>query len=101
LMGVIIAAGVVDAQSEKFVLTGVVYVEGGRGVAWLEEPTFTGNKIVTLRQGDQIGPYRLTKILEDQVELEGPGGKVVVPLACGGGAISGAAIPAGPGRAGP
>jgi hypothetical protein len=96
LIGLIGIVAVVDAQSEKFVLTGVVYVEGGRGVAWLQEPTFTSNKIVTLRQGDQIGPYRLTKILEDQVELEGPGGKVAVPLAGAGGAISVAAIPAAP-----
>jgi hypothetical protein len=98
LMGVIGIAGVADAQTgaEKFVLTGVVYVEGGRGVAWLQEPTFTGNKITTLRVGDAIGPYRLTKILEDQVELEGPGGKVAVPLAGSGGAISVAATPAAP-----
>lgn len=99
LIGLIGIVAVVDAQSEKFVLTGVVYVEGGRGVAWLQEPTFTSNKIVTLRQGDQIGPYRLTKILEDQVELEGPGGKVAVPLAGAGGAISVAAISAAPDQA--
>jgi hypothetical protein len=101
LMTVVGMAGVVDAQTEKFVLTGVVYVEGGRGVAWIQEPTFTNNKIVTLRQGDSIGPYRLTKILEDQIELEGPGGKVAVPLAGSGGAISVAAVPAPPGPADP
>ncbi len=101
LMGAIGITGVVDAQSanplaEKFVLIGVVYVEGGRGLAWLQEPTFTKNQIVTLRVGDRVGPYRLTKILEDQVELEGPRGKVAVPLAGAGGAITVAAIPSVP-----
>ena len=100
LMGVIGNTAVVEAQSanpsaEKFVLTGVVYVDGGRGLAWLQEPTFTNNQIVTLRVGDRVGPYRLTKILEDQVELEGPSGKVVVPLAGAGGAITVATIPSG------
>ena len=98
LMGLIGITGVVEAQSanpsaEKFVLTGVVYVEGGRGLAWLQEPTFTNNQIVTLRVGDRVGPYRLTRILEDQVELEGPRGKVAVPLAGTGGAITVGATP--------
>jgi len=97
LMGVIGITGVVEAQSanpsaEKFVLTGVVYVDGGRGLAWLQEPTFTNNQIITLRVGDRVGPYQLTKILEDQVELEGPRGKVAVPLAGAGGASTVAAI---------
>jgi len=100
LIGLLGITAIVDAQSgEKFVLTGVVYVEGGRGMAWLQEPTFTNSQTVTLRLGDQVGPYRLTEILEDQVELEGPGGKVVVPLAGTGGAISVAAIPAVPANA--
>ena len=83
-------------SAEQFVLTGVVYVEGGRGLAWIQEPTFTNNQIVTLRVGDRVGPYRLAKILEDQVELEGPSGKIAVPLAGAGGAISVAAIPSTP-----
>jgi hypothetical protein len=66
---------------EQFVLSGVVFVEGGRGVAWLQEPTLTKNQIVTVRPGDSIGAYRVTRILADQVELEGPGGKFSVPLA--------------------
>jgi len=82
-----------NASSERFVLSGIVYVEGGQGVAWLQEPTFTNDKVLTLRPGDSIGPYRLTKILEDQVELEGPNGKVSVPLAGSGGAISVATNP--------
>ncbi len=93
-----IVAGNAHAQSatprgEQFVLTGLVYVEGGRGVAWLQEPTFTNNQIVIVRLGDSVGPYRLTKILDDQVVLEGPGGRVSVPLAGTGGAVSVAAIP--------
>jgi hypothetical protein len=86
-----------SASPERFVLTGVVYVDGGRGLAWIQEPTFTNNQIKTLRVGDPIGPYRLTKILEDQVELEGPNGKVSVPLAGAGGAITVATIPSTPG----
>ena len=79
LVGVM--AGSADAQSERFILSGVVFVEGGgAGLAWLQEPSLTQDQVVTLRQGDSIGPYRLTKILEDQVELEGPGGKFSVPL---------------------
>ncbi len=78
---------------ERFVLTGVVHVEGGRGVAWLQEPTFTNNQIVTVRPGDSVGPYRVTKILEDKVELVGPGGTVFVPLAGAPGTVSVAASP--------
>ena len=98
-MTVAILAGSAQAQSvtspnERFVLSGVVYVEGGGGLAWLQEPTFTNNRVVTVRVGDRIGPYRLTKVLDDQVELEGPGGRVSVPLAGTGGAVSVAAVPA-------
>jgi hypothetical protein len=80
------AAGSARAQSptptEQFVLTGVVFVEGGRGgVAWLQEPTFTNNLVVAVRVGDNVGPYRLTKIGEFQIELEGPSGTVAIPLA--------------------
>src|SRR5262245_17337550 len=70
-----------SAQGERFVLTGVVSVEGGGGVAWLQEPTLTQDKVVTARVGEQIGPYRLSRILEDHVEMEGPQGKFSVPLA--------------------
>ena len=41
----------------------------------------THNEIVSVRPGDSIGPYRLTKVLEDRVELEGPGGTLSVRLA--------------------
>lgn len=79
-------AGGVQAQAprgEHFVLTGVVSIEGGTGLVWLQEPTHTQNRVVTARVGESIGPYRVTKILEDQVELEGPEGKFSVPLAGG------------------
>jgi len=78
----VVAAGVADAQSvaPRFVLSGVVVVEGG-GRAWLQEPLLTKNQIVALRPGESIGPYRLTKILDDRVELAGPQGAFVVLLA--------------------
>ena len=86
------SAGSADAQSaERFILTGVVFVEGGTGRAWLQEPTLTHNEVVSVRPGDSIGPYRLTKVLEDRVELEGPAGKFVVRLAGPAGAATVAA----------
>jgi hypothetical protein len=74
------AAGVAYAQSPRFTLSGVVVVEGG-GRAWLQEPQLTNNQPVSVRPGETIGPYRLTKVLEDRVELEGPGGTIAVLLA--------------------
>ena len=86
------SAGSTDAQSaERFVLTGVVFVEGGTGRAWLQEPTLTHNEIVSLRPGDSIGPYRLTKVLEDRVEMEGPAGAFSVRLAGAPGPVTAAA----------
>jgi hypothetical protein len=76
------ATGGAHAQlgGPQFTLTGVVVVEGG-GRAWLQEPQLTQNQTVALRPGETIGPYRLTKIFEDRVELVGPGGTFAVPLA--------------------
>jgi hypothetical protein len=74
------AAGGADAQGPRFTLSGVVVVEGG-GRAWLQEPQLTQNQPVAVRPGESIGPYRLTKVLEDRVELEGPGGTISVLLA--------------------
>jgi len=65
---------------EGFILSGVMLFDGGGGVAWLEEPTHTGNHVISVRTGESIGPYRLTRIMEDRVELEGPAGKVVVSI---------------------
>lgn len=85
-----------QAQAPQFVLTGVVFVEGGSGGrAWLQEPALTQNQVVTVRTGDSIGPYRLATIHEDRVELDGPSGKVVVHLAGVGGPVT-AATPAPP-----
>lgn len=55
-------------------------VEGG-GRAWLQEPSLTRNEIVSVRLGEEIGPYRLTGIFNDRVELAGPSGKFSVRLA--------------------
>jgi hypothetical protein len=81
-----LVAGSAHAQSPtppggQFVLVGVVVLEGGRGLAFVQEPNFTNNKVVTVRLGDSVGPYRVTKILTHQVELTGPGGTVSLPLA--------------------
>ena len=64
-----------------FVLIGVVMLEDERGLAWIQEPSFTDNKVVTVRLGDSVGPYRVTKILTHQVELTGAGGTIFIPLA--------------------
>ena len=88
-----LVAGSAQAQSPtppggQFLLVGVVMLEGGRGLAWMQEPNFTSNKVVTVRLGDSVGPYRVTKILTHQVELEGPGGTISVPLAGSPGTVS-------------
>lgn len=65
---------------ERFVLSGVILFDGGPGFAWLQEPNLNGGRPVVLRPGESIGPYRLAKVFEDWVELEGPTGTVRVPL---------------------
>ena len=84
-IGLIIAAAAADAQSvapsgPQFTLSGVVVVEGG-GRAWLQEPVLTQNETVAVRPGENIGPYRVTRILEDRVVLVGPSGTFSVLLA--------------------
>jgi hypothetical protein len=98
-----LAVGSAHAQAPtqpggQFSLIGVVMLEGERDLAFIQEPSFTNNKVVTVRLGDNVGPYRVTKILTHQVELTGPGGTVVIPLAGLPGAVgvasaSGAAQP--------
>ncbi len=61
---------------ERFVLSGLVVLDGGDGSAWLQEPSLTENRIVRVRRGDSVGPWRVTRILKDRVELEGPAGSV-------------------------
>ena len=69
------------AVGPQFTLSGVVVVDGGGGRAWLQEPQLTGNQVVAVRPGESIGPYRLTTVLEDRVELVGPDGPLAVLLA--------------------
>lgn len=108
-LGVGVLVGNAHAQApadERFVLSGVVFVEGGKGVAWLQEPTFTKNQIVTVRPGDSVGPYRVTRILQHQIELAGPAGTFSVPLAgtagtpTTGASVTAAAMPPSPEPAG-
>jgi hypothetical protein len=68
------------AGAEQFVLSGVLVDGEGGGRAWLLEPTLTQNRVIAVRPGDTVGPYRLTTILDDRVEMEGPAGKILVPL---------------------
>jgi hypothetical protein len=63
----------------RFTVSGVI-IRDGASMAWVGEPTHTKNKLVRVREGDQIGPYRVTSIQEDRVELTGPAGPVVVRL---------------------
>ena len=82
--------------AERFVLSGVVAFDNGDGKAWLQEPSITRDQIVVVRRGDSVGPYRVTAILRNRVELEGPGGAIVVPLSNAGGkgmAATGSAAP--------
>jgi hypothetical protein len=65
---------------EQFVLSGVLVLDGEKGIAWLYEPTLTRNQIIAVRAGESVGPYRLARVLTDRVELEGPAGKLLVPL---------------------
>jgi len=79
------SAGGVDAQTAapeaRFALRGIAFVGDGAGRAWLQEPHLTQNHVVSVRAGEDIGPYRLSKVLEDRVELEGPTGALVVFMA--------------------
>src|SRR2546425_11573837 len=76
VVGATIVASVQLSAGERFVLSGLVVLDGGDGSAWLQEPSLTKNEIVRVRRGDTLGPWRVTRILEDRVELEGPGGSV-------------------------
>ena len=83
---------------ERFVLTGMVVWSDKEGVAWLQEPDLTRNQIVTVRIGESVGPWKLTQFLENGVQLEGPAGKVLVPLGAPGSAVA-AGAPANPAAA--
>jgi hypothetical protein len=93
-VSLVAAAGVADAQLEpRFILSGIVVVDGG-GRAWLQEPQLTQNQTVAVRVGETIGPYRLTKVLDDRIELAGPNGTLSVLLAGASGPATAAAAPA-------
>jgi len=66
--------------AEHLYLSGVVVVEGATAKAWLQEPTLTRDKPTVFRVGDKIGRWTLTAISPNRVELDGPGGKIFVPL---------------------
>jgi hypothetical protein len=76
LGGTLVAASGHVSAEERFVVSGLVVLDGGDGSAWLQEPSLTENQIVRVRRGDSVGPWRVTRILEDRVELEGPAGSV-------------------------
>jgi hypothetical protein len=63
-----------------FVLMGVILTDGGGSKAWLQEPTLTSNRSVPVKPGDSVGRFRVARILQDRVELDGPAGPVVVRL---------------------
>jgi hypothetical protein len=78
-------------STEQFILNGVI-VDGEQGIAWLFEPTLTPNEVIALRPGESIGPYRLTKVLDDRVEMEGPSGTVMIPLYSSGAGVPPTAV---------
>jgi hypothetical protein len=80
LLSALTWSGPVGAQDQpRFTVSGVVIKEGA-GVAWIGEPSYTKNRLLRVREGDHIGPYRVAAIREDRVELTGPSGPVVVRL---------------------
>ena len=63
----------------KFILSGVV-LDGDTALALLQEPGLTQDQVRVVSPGAEVGSYRLTAVLQDRVELEGPSGKITVPL---------------------
>jgi hypothetical protein len=100
MSGRVVAEGYPSPTAERFILSGVMFLEDGPGLAWLQEQSLTGNRVVTMRPGESIGPYRLIRILEDRVELQGPGGTVLVPVYNAQGPAATAVASAAPGAAG-
>jgi hypothetical protein len=80
--------------AERFVLTGLVVWSGEEGMAWVQEPDLTRNEIVAVRIGESVGPWKLTRFLDNGIEMDGPSGKVLIPLynaGAGGPAVAGGA----------
>jgi hypothetical protein len=65
---------------EGLVLTGVV-IAGEKALGFVQDPKLTDNKIVAVRKGDTLGPYTVTAIESDRMNLEGPNGPVTIRLA--------------------
>lgn len=87
-----------QVASERFVVSGVIVLEGGGGLAWITEPSLTGGRSVAVRPNESIGPYRVTKILDDRVEFDGPAGTVLVPIYNAQASAAAAAVQSAPGR---
>jgi hypothetical protein len=70
----VLVAGTLDrvaipGDPPQFLLAGVILVEGKVEKALLVEPTLTRGRPFMVAKGGRIGPYRLVKVLEDQVVL--------------------------------
>ena len=74
-----VAAPLPPPPPPKFMLSGVV-LDGDTEIALLQEPSLTQNQVRIVARRGEIGSYTLTAVLEDRVELEGPAGKITVPL---------------------
>lgn len=94
LTAVLALAPITQAQEQppRFVVSGVVVKPDGSALAWLQEPTFIKG-VMLVRPGDGVGPYKVTGITEDRVELQGPAGKVIVRLYA---TATGGPVPAAP-----
>ena len=79
-VSLVLLGAVAGASAAQFTLSGLVARDNGDGMAWLQEPSLTQNKVVIVHRGDRVGPWKVTRILEDRVELEGPAGKLLVSL---------------------
>src|SRR5437899_12390089 len=84
LCATMLAASAQAPAEERFVVTGVLILDDGDGWAWLQEPSLTNNESVRVRRGHTVGQWRLTRLLEDRVELEGPGGRITYVILAGG-----------------
>lgn len=83
LSATLLAASAQAPAAERFVVTGVLILDDGDGWAWLQEPSLTNNESVRVRRGHTVGQWRLTRLLEDRVELEGPGGRITYVILAG------------------
>ena len=59
----------IEHPPEKFVLHGVIIMEGKKPIALLQEPTLTDKKVQSFVQGEKVGPYVLKSVKKDRVIL--------------------------------